>query len=266
MKKRISFVLLAALMLCLAVTSAAFAETKTVVLKIGSPNMTVNGTTAEIDQGRGTKPAVVNGRTLVPIRAVVKEMGGSIAWDGSLREIVITANNKVIRMYLNDRTAEVKTYSAAKWTKKTLQVAPTSIKGRTMVPLRFVSEELGAQVAWNAVTKQITINFNSVPFSSSKWTGAWETNDGIVVLIQTGSTVVTAYDTANVGKITGTASGRSLNGKWYVDSVDNGTIKMNLSDDGMSFTGSYNIKETGPVPGGGPVTVTQTFEIKGKRS
>lgn len=266
MKKRLAVGLLAALVLCLVFSTSVLAVTKTVVLKIGSPYMTVNGVKAEIDPGRGTQPSVIKGRTLVPIRAIVKEMGGSIAWDGSIREIVIAANNKVIRMYLDRGTAEVKTYSAAGWTKKTLQVAPKSIKGRTMVPLRFVSEELGAQVDWNATTKQITISFDAAQFSYSKFTGAWETSDGIIVFVQNGSTLTTAYNNDNVGKITGTVSGKNFTGKWFVDSVDNGTIKMTLSGDGKSLTGNYYIRISNTTPGNGPATVTQTYSLNGKRS
>lgn len=43
--------------------------------------MTVNGVTREIDPGRGTSPVIVNGRTLLPIRAIIEALGGSVAWD-----------------------------------------------------------------------------------------------------------------------------------------------------------------------------------------
>lgn len=266
MKKRLALVLTAALVLCLVLSTTAFAAAKTVVLKIGSPNMTVNGVNAEIDPGRGTKPVIINGRTLVPIRTIVREMGGTIAWDGALRQIVIAANNKIIRMHLNNAEAEVKTNSAAGFTKKKLEVAPTSINGRTMVPLRFVSEELGAKVNWNGTTKQITITFNAIPMSYSTYTGAWETNKGIIVFLHSGTSLTTGYNNYNIGQLSGSMSGSTFNGKWYVDAVDNGSVKITFSRDGKSFKGYYYIKQTNSSPGLGPAEVTQTYEISGVRS
>ncbi len=52
--------------------------------------MTVNGVKKEIDPGRGTVPVIVKGRTLVPIRAIIEEMGGTIEWDGNERKVTIS--------------------------------------------------------------------------------------------------------------------------------------------------------------------------------
>lgn len=49
-------------------------------MQVGNPIMTVNGTESEIDPGRGTAPIIQNGRTLVPIRAIIEAMGGSVNW------------------------------------------------------------------------------------------------------------------------------------------------------------------------------------------
>ena len=43
--------------------------------------MKVNGVEKEINPGRGTTPIIQNGRTLLPIRAPVEEIGGSASWD-----------------------------------------------------------------------------------------------------------------------------------------------------------------------------------------
>jgi hypothetical protein len=58
--------------------------------------MTVNGVKKEIDQGRGTVSVIVKGRTLVPIRAIIEEMGGSISWDEIERKVTITLKNTKI--------------------------------------------------------------------------------------------------------------------------------------------------------------------------
>jgi len=70
--------------------------------------MTVNGVQQEIDPGRGTKPVVINGRTMVPIRTIIENMGGTIGWDGVLQQVTMTANNKTVRVTLGYNKAEVK--------------------------------------------------------------------------------------------------------------------------------------------------------------
>jgi hypothetical protein len=53
------------------------------VFKIENPYFIIDGVQKEIDPGRGTVPVIDSGRTLVPIRSVIEEMGGTIGWDGN---------------------------------------------------------------------------------------------------------------------------------------------------------------------------------------
>lgn len=125
----------------------------TIVLKIGDPYMTVNGTKKEIDPGRGTAPVIVKGRTLLPIRAVIETMGGSVAWNDTARTVTIKLKTTTIVLTIDKKQATVNGKA------KEMDVAPQIINGRTMVPLRFVTEALGAAVDWNADTKTVTIKY-----------------------------------------------------------------------------------------------------------
>jgi len=70
--------------------SAAIASSSTTVkLWIGNASMSVNGVQQLIDV-QGTKPVIVAGRTLVPIRAVIEAFGGSAAWEASTRKATVT--------------------------------------------------------------------------------------------------------------------------------------------------------------------------------
>lgn len=240
MKKRIIAMMLFSLVLILTVTVTASAETKTMILQIGSPNMTVNGVSQEIDPGRGTQPVIINGTTLVPIRTIIENMGGTIAWNPDLRQITMTANNKTIVMTLNYTVAKVRDRDAADWVQKTVLVAPKLINGRTMVPLRFVTEELGAAVGWEQASKRITITLAVAAADPYNWTGSWETDSGIMAFNQSGSNVATVANNQYFGKITGTVSGKTLTGKWFVAVDCQGDIILTMSDDGKSFTGKYN--------------------------
>ena len=53
-------------------------EETTLTLQIGNPQMTVNGMLQEVDPGRGTTPVLVSDRTLMPVRAIIESVGGTV--------------------------------------------------------------------------------------------------------------------------------------------------------------------------------------------
>jgi hypothetical protein len=119
-------------------------------LQVSSPRMTVNGVANTID-AQGTKPLISSGTTLVPIRAVIESLGGSVGWDASGRRIDISLGTRTVVMWVGKTTAMVSGSS------KTMSMAPAVIGGRTMIPLRFVAENLGCLVGWDQPTKSVTV-------------------------------------------------------------------------------------------------------------
>ena len=133
--------------------SFAMAESTTqttIIMTIDSPTMQVNGEIISIDEN-GTAPIVVDGRTMVPIRAVVEELGGEVSWDAAARTVTVTKDSDVISLTIDSNLAEVNSQSVE------LDTTPVIVNERTLLPLRFVSENLGAEVVWNAENRQITI-------------------------------------------------------------------------------------------------------------
>jgi hypothetical protein len=115
--------------------------------------MTANGEVKEIDPGQGTAPVIVNGRTFVPIRAIIESMGGSVSWDG-VNKVTIDYNHNHIELKVGFTSAAVNGVI------KELEAAPyISETGRTMLPLRFITENLGCDVDWEWTTKTITIKY-----------------------------------------------------------------------------------------------------------
>ena len=80
--------------------------------------------------------------TMVPMRGIFEKLGASVNWDESSRTITATKAQTIISLTLNQKTAYVDGKEIE------LQVAPFSVSGRTLVPLRFISEALGANVSW----------------------------------------------------------------------------------------------------------------------
>ena len=131
-----------------------------ITLQPNNPMMTVNGVQQEIDPGRGTKPVIIPkwNRTVVPIRAIVEALGGTIEWDGTERKVTINFNGTVIELWIDKPQARVN--GEMKWIDpNNHDVKPIIINSRTMLPLRFVAENLGCTVNWDAATRTITITY-----------------------------------------------------------------------------------------------------------
>lgn len=128
-------------------------DSKYIELQIGNPKMIVNGVYSEIDAGNGTKPTIESGRTLVPIRAIVECLGGTITWFPESKSISISLNKKKITMQINEEKAMVDSETVL------MDVSPKLINGRTMIPLRFVAENLDKDVIWDTEGKKIFICF-----------------------------------------------------------------------------------------------------------
>ncbi|WP_036940144.1 stalk domain-containing protein [Pseudobacteroides cellulosolvens] len=116
---------------------------------IGKSTYTVNGLEYKMDTG--VAPIIRNGRTGIPVKYIAQHIGASTGWDEKERKVTITYGSKVINLYVDIDYAMVD----GKMTK--LDVAPFIVNGRTMVPLRFVTETLGLETKWNEANKEITL-------------------------------------------------------------------------------------------------------------
>jgi fibronectin type 3 domain-containing protein len=128
---------------------------KTIVLKVGSKHMYVNGNKIEIDQGKGTEVVIVNGRTFLPIRALIENMGGRVEWNEKDKKVSLYLNDHVIQLWIGSKTAKVDGKI------RETDVAPyISQTNRTMLPLRFIVENFDCEVEWDGTTKTVTIKTN----------------------------------------------------------------------------------------------------------
>lgn len=125
------------------------------VLEIGSPNMSVNGQVKEIDPGKGTSPVIVEGRTLVPVKAIVDAIGGTLSWNDSDKKVTIGYNGKTIDLWIGQKSTRVNGVDG------TTDVAPQILNDRTMLPIGFISLNLGLDVTWNPETRQVIIKAGS---------------------------------------------------------------------------------------------------------
>lgn len=126
-------------------------------LMVGKTAATVGTTGVTLDAAPYIDKA--SGRTMVPMRFIGEAFGASVTWDAGARRVSVetegTANHKSLSMVMTitSKTATVNGKSV------TLDVAPAIVAGRAFVPLRVISETLGAEVSWNGTTRTVSIEY-----------------------------------------------------------------------------------------------------------
>ncbi len=96
-------------------------------------------------------PAIIEGRTVLPVGAIFESLGLKIGWDANTKTVTGTANGIVIKLQIDQVKATVNGKEII------LDVPSTIINGRTLVPAKFVSEATGAKVEWDKVNRTVSI-------------------------------------------------------------------------------------------------------------
>jgi len=96
-------------------------------------------------------PTIIDGRTVVPVRAVTEALGASVDWNGATRSVTITRGNSTIIMTIDSDIATVDAVTT------TLDVAPILINDTTMLPIRFIAESFDLDVEWDESSRTVII-------------------------------------------------------------------------------------------------------------
>jgi len=123
------------------------------VLQIGQATFTCNGL---LKGPLETPPIIQNGRTLVPIRAIVEALGGTVSWTATTKKATVTLGNTILELWLGKNAATLNGESTLIDATNT-KVVPELLNSRLLLPLNFVAVELGCEINWTALTKTITI-------------------------------------------------------------------------------------------------------------
>ena len=102
-------------------------------------------------------PQLINGRVMVPMRVVFQSIGANVDWNAKTKTITATRGSTVVKATIGSRTLNINGST------KTMDVAPVIINGRTLVPVRFVSESFGYNVNWNSNSRAVTITGGNSP-------------------------------------------------------------------------------------------------------
>lgn len=126
------------------VVPADIIETATVI---------INGETLVTD----VPARIINGRTMVPMRAIFEKLGANVEWIEADQLIIASKGYKLVTLKIGKNTLNMADISQSLNTSVELEVAPFLEGDRTLVPLRAVSEAFNATVEWDEATSTVTI-------------------------------------------------------------------------------------------------------------
>jgi multiple sugar transport system substrate-binding protein len=122
----------------------------TIEVTIGKNTGTVNGKSTTLEQGA----LITNGRTMVPLRFISEAMGATVAWDAATRTANLTLADNKIALSISKTVAKVNGYDVM------LDAPAAIVNAKTLVPIRFIAESMGATTAWNATLRKVTVQFS----------------------------------------------------------------------------------------------------------
>ena len=136
----------------IAIASASIAPSPALAQNI---TVVVNGQQVGFDE----PPIERSGRVFIPLRGVFERLGATVVYDNGV--INATGNGRSISLRIGSNAAIVD------GSQQMLDVAPFLVGERTLVPLRFVSQALGANVDWDNSTSTVTITMAGAPQPAS---------------------------------------------------------------------------------------------------
>ncbi len=109
--------------------------------------VTLDGKDIEFD----VQPTILDGRTMVPLRAIFEALGATVDWNSKTRTVIAERGNTNISLTINQNIMYVNGESVK------LDVAATIINDRTLVPIRAISEAFNCKVGWDGKESLVSI-------------------------------------------------------------------------------------------------------------
>jgi len=116
----------------------------------------VNGESVNFD----VQPRIINGRTMVPIRAIFESLGATVEWDAEQQRVYaskryVPTNGIVSTEFVIGRSYMLTSFGNSQ--QKELDTPPMIINGRTLVPARAAAEAFDYNVEWDEATRTVYI-------------------------------------------------------------------------------------------------------------
>ncbi len=234
------------LLICAILPSMAYARANTRLTleydgkqhNYNAPEITLIINNTRIDNSQLSMPPVIlDNRTYVPVRAIFESMGAVVDWKQETGEVFIGYDGSLIVLRINDKNIYID------GTPKQTDVPPRIVNGRTMVPVKFISEAIGFNVDWNENTRTVSLNNTGIfmPESPENEPTADTDDDPLTVLpsqkqikaIDVSKSAISAVDLPET-KITGITLPSSAMPNEFIISANSGiskVVKTTVGDD-----------------------------------
>jgi len=100
-------------------------------------------------------PETVNGRTMVPLRVISENLGAEVSWEAAAKKVTITKGDTTLILQIGENVSQKITPSGS--TDIKIDAAPYIKDGRVLAPLRYLSESMGLNVAWDEAERSVYI-------------------------------------------------------------------------------------------------------------
>ncbi|WP_440115524.1 N-acetylmuramoyl-L-alanine amidase [Paenibacillus sp. QZ-Y1] len=179
MKKSILMLLFSALIFLLIPVQSHAATNQTKIILDGH----------ELNLPNDVEVVNVRNNVMIPIRVVAENLKFSVNWDQKTQNVHIQQDSNAISLTVGKQEALVENSTV------NLNIAPQMIKNTVVVPIRFVSEEMGLKVGWNNKDKIVTLTSTpSLPTSPTNGSGNEATTNLIHELNYTNNQLVVSLE------------------------------------------------------------------------
>ena len=151
------FLKILALTICILMTSACVFASDSATKLRDDIIVQLNGEIIDFTDANGDKveAQIMNDRTMVPMRKIFEVLGAEVEWDGENRIVTGKKEDTEIKLQIGNNIATKKISEETKNIE--LDVTPTIVNGRTLVPVRFIAESLDKKVGWDAKNRAVII-------------------------------------------------------------------------------------------------------------
>jgi hypothetical protein len=115
---------------------------------VAAPRVMVDGQYVKFPD---TQPRFMYNHVMVPMRGVFEKLHANVDWNGGMHQITCVNDRATVKLILGDNEARVNG-------EKIIFDAPATLShGRTLVPLQFLAQSLGARVQWDNATQTVHV-------------------------------------------------------------------------------------------------------------
>ncbi|MNO31501.1 hypothetical protein D3C76_214760 [compost metagenome] len=190
-----------------------------------------------------------NGRVLVPLRAISENLGASLEWFQTDKVVKIKNGNSTIWLAANFKRVIIETTQSFETSETPsreyidLDTATQVIKGTTYVPLRFVSQSLGATVVWDQQSKRATVKLGTKGLVVNMEDPSNQISEKNKITDSQLKLLSDKLNQASASNVTSIKNVSSYFKPYFTDRL----IKSIAQNEGLNTAGTYEMPTTSPV-------------------